>query len=349
MDADRQRQAPALIGPKDQWLDPVPLGGELEDPRLVGQAGVAQDDLGVAGVVQVDSPGQRPGRAREHERLVVRADDDQGTSGVRHGRPLLVEPDAEPARLADGRGGSLRRRRRRPTGLAAAERDPRVGMLLLDHRLLLAREREAPDFRAPEREADVVVVRLLDADVRQLADVQREAQVDDRRLEVDSDVAGRRERVDPEVIVEVEVEVRLERLDVDLVLRLRPQRLREAELEVDVDVVEPEDVDRVRRLDLDRIRHRALLSQSPGSRAKSPYETASVAVKEPSVGGAPRRPERFGRLVVSAKTVCSGAVTLALRAAEPERTDANSRFRFASRRSSVRSRYAPPQEAVITA
>src|SRR5215213_9054164 len=343
MDADRQRQAPALIGPKDQWLDPVPLGGELEDARLVGQAGVAQDDLGVAGVVQVDSPGQLPGRSREHERLVVRADDDEGTSGVRHGRPLLVEPDAEPAGLADGRGGSLRRRRRRPTGLAAAERDPRVRMLLLDHRLLLAREREAPDFRAPEREADVVVVRLLDADVR------REAQVDDRRLEVDGDVAGRRERVDPEVIVEVEVEVGLERLDVDLVLRLRPQRLREAELEVDVDVVEPEDVDRVRRLDLDRIRHRALLSQPPGNRANSPYGTASVAVKEPSVGGAPRRPERFGRLVVTAKTVCSGAVTLALRATEPERTDANSRFRFASRRSSVRSRYAPPQEAVITA
>jgi hypothetical protein len=57
----------------------------------------------------------------------------------------------------------------------------------------------------------VVVVGLPDADIRQLADVEREAEIDDRGLEVDRQAAVGRKRVDVEAVGRAEV--RLQRLD----------------------------------------------------------------------------------------------------------------------------------------
>jgi hypothetical protein len=107
-----------------------------------------------------------------------------------------------------------------------------------------------------------MMVRLFDADVRQLADVQREAEIDDCGLEIHRQAAIGRQRVDLDVAGRAEVG--LEGFDLQRACRLGLQGLRQFELEICLDVVEAEDVDRVRRprRDFD-VRHRVLLSRTP--------------------------------------------------------------------------------------
>src|SRR5918994_5055140 len=99
-----------------------------------------------------------------------------------------IQTNSKPARLTAWR---LRRRRRRvwramrgPRRQRAAPGDVWLAIQFLDHCFLLAREGVSPDLGTEEGETDVVMVRLADADVRQLADVRRQTKVDDRRLQI---------------------------------------------------------------------------------------------------------------------------------------------------------------------